>query len=699
MTRPHDLAGPVRTVTFKGSLVEDQARLLDLEWLVTNGLGGYASGSVACVPTRRFHSWLVSALPAPHGRTVMLNYLQDTLERAGGERAHLSGEPRVNEALGLRATYLEEFRLELGLPVWRFRFGSSVVEKRVVLVHWQNTAWITYTCLEGGEDLRLVLRPYVGFRPHEGPVAGPTDPYSLTVVGDRYEISDGLFPPLRLQVVGDDAKLTVASDTVGVNYGIEESRGYDHEGSLTSPGEFRATLKRGRPVALVASTEAWEAIDALSPADALGCDRARRHRLLASAHPGARTGVGAELVLAASQFVILPTTRVADATRANAVGDEVRTVIAGYPWFTDWGRDTMISLEGLTLATGRHADARNILRTFAHYVRDGLIPNMFPEGKKAGLYHTADASLWYFHAVDRYVAASGDRALLGALLPTLRRIADAHLSGTRFGIAVDPSDGLLRQGAEGYQLTWMDAKVDGWVVTPRRGKAVEINALFYNALRLLAGWVREGKGEGDVEAGRDDDGEASAAAYDRAADRVREAFGRRFWNEARQCLFDVVDSEEGDGSGNDPSVRPNQLLAISLPHPVLDPSRWAAVVDVCERELYTPIGLRSLSPKDPRFKARYFGDLRSRDAAYHQGTVWAWLLGPFVDAWRKARPGDKDGLKRIVGAVAAHLSEGCVGSVAEIFDAEPPFAPRGCFAQAWSVAEFLRCWIMLKDDA
>jgi predicted glycogen debranching enzyme len=284
-------------------------------------------------------------------------------------------------------------------------------------------------------------------------------------------------------------------------------------------------------------------------------------------------------------------------------------------------------------------------------------------------------------------------------LPTLRRIADAHLSGTRFGIAVDPRDGLLRQGAEGYQLTWMDAKVDGWVVTPRRGKAVEINALFYNALRLLAGWIREGKGEGDVEAGRDDDGEASAAAYDRAADRVREAFGRRFWNEARQCLFDVVDSEEGDGSGNDPSVRPNQLLAISLPNPVLDPSRWAAVVDVCERELYTPIGLRSLSPKDPRFKARYFGDLRSRDAAYHQGTVWAWLLGPFVDAWRKARPGDKDGLVRIVGAVAAHLSEGCVGSVAEIFDAEPPFAPRGCFAQAWSVAEFLRCWIMLEDDA
>jgi len=352
-------------------------------------------------------------------------------------------------------------------------------------------------------------------------------------------------------------------------------------------------------------------------------------------------------------------------------------VIAGYHWFTDWGRDTMISLDGLTLCTGRHTEARWILHTFGHYVRDGLIPNLFPEGENQGLYHTADATLWYFHALDRYLSASGDRELLGSLLPVMADIVSHHVRGTRFGIGVDESDGLLRQGEEGVQLTWMDAKVGDWVVTPRRGKAVEINALWYNALCLLAGWL-----EGD---GRERD----ARDLREAAARVCESFNRRFWYAAGGHLYDVVDGPGGD----DPACRPNQVLAFSLRHPVLERARWEPVLNVVRERLLTPVGLRSLAPGHPDYKSRYYGDLRSRDAAYHQGTVWAWLIGPFVDAWLKVHPGETKRARGLLEGFVPHLDEACVGSVSEIFDADAPFTPRGCVAQAWSVAELLRCWL------
>jgi predicted glycogen debranching enzyme len=363
--------------------------------------------------------------------------------------------------------------------------------------------------------------------------------------------------------------------------------------------------------------------------------------------------------------------------RAQAAGDEVRSVIAGYHWFTDWGRDTMISLEGLTLATGRYVEAGWVLRTFAHYIRDGLIPNFFPDGKSEGVYHTADATLWYFHALGRYLAHTGDTATLEAVLPGLREILEKHVSGTRFHIRVDPEDGLLSQGAEGYQLTWMDAKVDDWVVTPRRGKAVEINALWYNALCLMEAWLNQ-LGE-----------PLEAQKISQRAHRVRESFNRRFWNAAEGFLFDVVDGERGE----DAACRPNQILAISLTHPVLDPLRWNAVLDVVRARLLTPVGLRSLSPEHEDYKARYFGDLRARDAAYHQGTVWAWLIGPFIDAWLKTHPEDQEGARKCIAGLLPHLDEACVGSISEVFDAEAPFTPRGCIAQAWSVAEVLRCWV------
>jgi predicted glycogen debranching enzyme len=369
---------------------------------------------------------------------------------------------------------------------------------------------------------------------------------------------------------------------------------------------------------------------------------------------------------------------VEDAARARASGDEIRSVIAGYHWFTDWGRDTMISLEGLTLSTGRKNEAGWILRTFAFYIRDGLIPNMFPEGKKEGLYHTADATLWFFHAIHRYVELTGDRTTLRMLLPKLLDVMDHHIHGTRFGIGMDPEDALLRQGAEGYQLTWMDAKVDNWVVTPRRGKAVEINALWYNALRLLENWLRETENHPRA----DEIGAIATRAY--------ASFNRRFWYEDGGYLFDVVDAE---GGGNDASCRPNQVIAISLDNPVLDESRWAAVMNVVAERLLTPVGLRSLAPGSPDFKAKYYGDLRSRDAAYHQGTVWAWLIGPYVDAWLKLHPGQKGDARKLLEGFGPHLNEQCVGSISEVFDAEPPYTPRGCIAQAWSVAEVLRCWL------
>src|SRR6185503_4105866 len=343
-----------------------------------------------------------------------------------------------------------------------------------------------------------------------------------------------------------------------IRYRTEESRGYDSQGDLHSPGYFGVDLVRDRAVTVLASAEPWEIATSIDPLTAFAMERVRRSKLVARAHPSLRVGAGAELVLAADQFVISPAGRLADAARAKASGDEIRTIIAGYHWFTDWGRDTMIGLEGLTLSVGRFAEAGYVLRTFAHYVRDGLIPNMFPEGNNAGLYHTGDATLWYFHAIDRYLEITEDSSLVRYLLPTLRGIVARHLEGTRFGIAVDHEDGLLRQGEEGYQLTWMDAKVDDYVVTPRRGKAVEICALWYNALQLLAGWER-------------DYGDASAAdELERHARLARTSFNRRFWYEKGGYLYDVVDGEAGD----DNALRPNQLLAISLKHAILEPARW-----------------------------------------------------------------------------------------------------------------------------
>ncbi len=580
--------------------------------------------------------------------------------------------PRTSRAL-------TEFRLESGLPVWEYTWEDVRIEKRVMMPHLQNTTQIAYRLLSSDRPLALEVMPMFHVRPHEEALSDApprTGSVTMTPEGAEIVLAPGL-PAVLLRATPDATFSFSQPGTHLVRYVEEKARGYADAGELWTPGALRLDVPTGGWASLAMSTEGWSSLRTLGFDSAMEAESTRRLRLIDQAAPAARAGVGAELTLAADQFIIAPATRTQEALVAQASGEEARTVIAGYHWFTDWGRDTMISLEGLTIATGRLQEAGHILSTFGHHVRDGLIPNMFPEGEQLGLYHTADATLWFFHATDRYVAASGDQATLHQLLPAFVDIAEHHIAGTRFGIGVDPRDGLLRQGAEGYQLTWMDAKVDGWVVTPRRGKAVEINALWYQALRLLSGWL-ESQGA-RVESRR----------YAEFASRAAESFNLRFWNGAKGYLFDVVDGEGGD----DDACRPNQLFALSLPHAVLDRARWEPVLEAVRSRLLTPVGLRSLAPGHPDYRSRYYGDLRTRDGAYHQGTVWAWLIGAYVDAWLKLHPGDLAGARSSLMGLLPHLDRACVGSVSEIFDADSPYTPRGCIAQAWSVAELLRCWV------
>jgi predicted glycogen debranching enzyme len=669
MTEP--AADPIRKV-----LISDEPHQ---EWLVANGLGGYASGTLKGLPTRRYHGLLIAALPNPAGRVMMLNSLAVQLRLRDGKRFDVGWVPPIYAAgHGLQ---LVEFRLELGLPVWLYKGHGITLERRVIVSYGTNTVMVAYRLVHGG-PARLEMRPAVQFRGHDEPVSTHVpEAYPLTAYGNRIEVlAPQPLPALRLHVAGQKSSFVLEPLQVpDLVYSTEASRGYESRGQMFSPGRFRADLQPGAQVAMFASTEQWDTLLTMDADETANAERERRRRLLDAAVEPARSGPAAELVLAADQFVVKPAGRREDHVRARAAGDEAWTVIAGYHWFTDWGRDTMISLEGLTLLTGRIQEAGSILRMFAHHVRDGLVPNMFPEGANEGLYHTADATLWFFHALDRYLRVSGDRRTLIKLLPLLRDIIDHHLQGTRFNIRVDPDDGLLHQGAPGYQLTWMDAKAGDWVVTPRRGKAVEINALWYNALRLMADWLA-----------RTND-EEGATQLSNMADRTHASFNRKFWNEQAGYLYDVIEGEHG----NDPACRPNQLFAISLSNPVLDPARWKPVIDVVERELVTPVGLRSLSPHSPDYKPTYRGDLLARDAAYHQGTVWSWLIGPYIDALLRVRPDDANGARARLEGLINSLNEACVGNISEVFDAERPYTPGGCVAQAWGVAELLRCLVRL----
>jgi len=667
----------------------EQEALIKNEWLVTNGLGSYATGTIAGVPTRRFHSFLTVAHPDPLGRYVMLNQLSELVRFPDGSIQKIGGIEWASKDMELYGmSSLREFRVDCGMPVWRYELAGHVIEKWILMPYMSNTVHIGYRLLSGTGPVRLKIRVAVHFRPHNAALDQglPADCYDLQAssVG-RLEIHGVSIPPLRLYMDGDSSAFTIEPKRfTDILYRIEQQRGYGAQGDLWSPGYFRVDLVEGKDVTFIASAENWDSILALSPQEVFMAEMERRQRLLAIAAPELQQGLAKQLVLAADQFIVAPTKRVVEITRIRASGGDVRTVIAGYHWFTDWGRDTMISLEGLTLLAGRHVEAGHILRTFAYHLRDGLIPNMFPEGESEGVYYTADATLWFFHALDRYMEITGDTDIFKELLNKLLDIIDHHLQGTRFGIHCDPADSLLVQGDPRYALTWMDARMDDWVVTPRRGKAVEINALWYNALRVMEKWMKE---ESQI---------ARASEIAKLADATRLSFNQRFWNAQAGYLYDVVDGENGK---NDPACRPNQLFAISLPHPVLDRQYWQPVLQVVKDRLLTPVGLRTLSPDHPDYKKDYHGDLRTRDAAYHQGTVWPWLIGPYIDAWSRVHPEQRKGAREYLEQLLErHLHEACIGNMSEIFDAESLFTPRGCIAQAWSVAEVMRVWVNLAED-
>lgn len=644
------------------------------EWLVTNGIGGFACGSISGAPTRRYHSILNAALPAPYGRTNMLNYALDSLILPNNKEIPLSSL-YFSETEKIACECLKEFHLNNGIPIWIYEIDGVKIEKSLFLIHRQNTVQISYKLISSDHPIVLKWTPFFHFRKNEQSVdaLNPNESYTVHSTDFQYEIECPDYPLLR--IFNDAlAPFIVNFETFeGVFYKIEESRGYPSKGSLKSPGFFLIPLKRDQRITLIASTESWETIFALTSQDAWMTEKMRKRNLLKTARKICDDQNFLKLALAADQFLISPTSRYNDMIRLQAAGEEVRSIIAGFPWFTDWGRDTMISLEGLTLTTGRIREAYSILHTFAYYVKEGLIPNMFPDGQTKGLYNTADASLLFFHAIDRYISITHDEEILNFLLPKLQEIIHFYLKGTLFGIRVDEKDGLLVQGQEGYQLTWMDAKVDNWVVTPRRGKAVELNGLWYNALRLFEKW---------------------SGTKMEIADLCFHSFNQKFWYGEGNYLYDVIEGE----SGHDTALRPNQLFAIALSYPVLQKEYWKPVLDTVKKELLTPLGLRTLSTTHPEYKSCYDGDLRARDSAYHQGTVWPWLIGPFIDVWLKVHPDAKEEARSFLNEILEHLNEYCIGTIGEIFDACPPYKPRGCFAQAWSVAELIRCIYKLMPE-
>lgn len=646
----------------------DLTAALRREWLVTNGLGGYASGSLAGVATRRYHGLLVAALEPPVGRTVLVG---GTVEWATyrGQRYALSTHEYADGTVDPQGyRHLESFALEGMLPVWLFALGDALLERRVWMAHGQNTSYLGYRLLRGSAPLELEVAPLVTYRDFHSLRSGQSWRPQVETHGRalQIELSPGA-PPLT---IGADRGVAEAGGDWywGFQHRAERERGLDDRSDFFATGVLRITLEPHAAAAVTMSVEPTPP----APEAALAAARERQTVLIQRAGAEGEPTPVQQLVLAADQFIV---------ERRDEAGAPGTTVIAGYHWFNDWGRDTMIALPGLTLSTGRATEAAQILRTFARYLDRGLLPNNFPDcaGSLPG-YNTVDATLWYVLAIRSYDDVTGDRCLADDLLPVLREIVEWHRRGTRHGIKVDPADGLLRAGEPGVQLTWMDAKVGEWVVTPRTGKPVEINALWYNALRALAGFLERRA-------------DPTAAVYAGLAEQARRSFQDRFWDAARGYLADVVDGPDGD----DWSLRPNQIFAVALPEPLIEGIEASAVVERVGAELLTSYGLRSLAPGQPGYQGNYGGDPARRDGAYHQGPVWGWLLGPFTEAYARVT-GDRAGALRLLEPIADHLADAGMGSVSEIFAGDPPHAPHGVIAQAWSVAEVLRVWRQLAEE-
>jgi predicted glycogen debranching enzyme len=648
------------TVDFGRDLCRNFSVSSTREWLVTNGIGGFAAGTVAGVLTRRYQGLLVAALKPPLGRTLLVTKFDENATYDGQDYALAANHWRSGLTLPTGYNQLDHFYLDGAIPVWEYTCADSILEKRVWMQQGENTTYTRYQLRRASLPLRLQIKVLVNYRDYHGNTQAGNWQMQVDAVdhGLRITAFAGATP---YYLLSDRAQASTQHEWYrGFQLAIEAERGLDAEEDHLYAGEFTVTLQPGESITLVVSTEA----DAnLAGATALAAQKEHEQQLIAQAYPSGPKSIK-QLILAADQFVV---------SRPSPIDANGHSIIAGYPWFGDWGRDTMIALPGLTLTTGRPAVAASILRTFAHFVDQGMLPNRFPDAGEQPEYNTSDATLWYIEAIRAYYAATGDEQLLGELFPVLQTIIDCHRRGTRYQIHVDPSDGLLYAGEAGVQLTWMDVKIGNWVVTPRTGKAVELNALWYNALCSMAAFAHQLGQPADV--------------YTRLAELAKAGF-QQFWIPELAYCYDVIDTPE---QKPDAALRPNQLLAVSLPHSPLTSEQQRAVVEICLRHLLSSHGLRSLARGHHGYTSCYGGSPLQRDSAYHQGTVWGWLIGPFVSAHLRVYR-DPEQARSYLLSLLRHLGDHGLGSISEIFDAEPPFIPRGCFAQAWSVAEVLRAW-------
>ncbi|KAA0570957.1 amylo-alpha-1,6-glucosidase [Azospirillum sp. Sh1] len=655
-------------IRFGRAVCGDLAQAERREWWLANGLGAYAAGTLACSLTRRYHGLLVAPVEPPLGRRLVFAKADATLLADGHEIPLFTNRWSSGTIAPAGHANLESFELDGRVPVWTYAVAGRRIEARVWLEQGANTVYAAWRLDPDGEPWRLRVSLLANGRDHHGtvdrsgfrPVVEAVDRHGLRVVDPAFT--------LHLTAVG--GRIEPRHDWhADFALPMEAERGLPADDHHLCVGEALLDLTPGAWVGIVGSLEEDTSTDLPAAlARRLGAEAAVLDLASATVPELADAPDWVHrLVLAADSYLF--------ARPLPGVPDG-QSVIAGYPWFGDWGRDTMIALPGLTLATGRAGSARRILETFARFVDRGMLPNVFPGAGEHADYNTVDAALWYVEAWRAYVDATGDDAALETALPVLAEIIDWHRRGTRYGIGEDPADGLLRAGEPGLQLTWMDAKIGDWVVTPRHGKPVEINALWFNALSVMAGFAeRLGK---------------PADAYRATAERVRRSFER--FLRPRGGLFDVIDGLAGD----DPTIRPNQIFAVSLPHSPLGRATQARVVDECRRELLTSYGLRSLSPGHPDYRPGYRGGVLERDGGYHQGPVWGWLLGPYALAAFRVT-GDAAAAQRLLAPIADHLTDAALGQVSEIFEGAPPHAPRGAPAQAWSVACVLEAWWRLEQ--
>ncbi len=635
---------------------------------MTNGLGGFACGTVAGANTRRYHGFLMASLRPPVERALLVAKIELSAQYLGID-SDLAANEFVGGAVSGRGFFhLESFAVLDGIPTWRFAIADALLEQRIFMAPGANTSYLRLELLRASAPLRVTLKPLVTYRDYHSQGRG-AQPFQLEAGAEHCQVKafDGA-RAYRLLI--SQGQFTAAPAWYwNFWHRVEAERGLDAVEDLLTPGSFTADLSPRLPVFLVATAEAATPAPGAEVLEAL---KTNSERLIAPLPKNAPAWIRT-LAVASDQFIV---GRGSTSTKPSTGS----SIIAGYPWFTDWGRDTMISLTGLTTVLRRYDIAADILRTYAGFVDRGMLPNCFPDGGETPSYNTADATLWMFQALDDYLTAKPDPDLLRELFPTLMTIIHAHADGTRYGIHVDSVDGLLCAGESGTQLTWMDAKHGDQVFTPRIGKPVEINALWMSALDIGARLAAQARNMSEMR------------FCQSLLTRAGPSFGR-FWNEERACLYDVIDVD--GGSAHDATIRPNQIIAVALPYCPLSPAQMRAVVDCCSRELLTSHGLRTLSPKDPGYIGRYWGDAQQRDASYHMGTAWCWLLGPFVRAHYRVY-GDARLAQSFLGPLQQHLASACMGTLSEIFDGDAPHGARGCFAQAWSVAEILRSWLYLE---